>query len=246
MAVAREEVVVVALEQVPAADVERRRLAAQPGPALVDVHLVALLGQPVSRRRGPAPRRRRPRPARPVLRAVALAGPASSATPRCSALADEVQRAPLDLVVDAPTYSPMIPTVISWMPPRSSTTIDRRDARDELPAIREPDRHRDAEEATPRRGSRARSPAAAARWRTRRSRRTRSAASRRVLSSPRRGARRARRAPLCVKPTHTVMPRRKRLRSRIAAARRARAGRAAGSRPRSAWSSIVGEPASSR
>ena len=47
MAVAREEVVVVALEQLAAADVERRRLAAEPGPALVDVADVALLREPV-------------------------------------------------------------------------------------------------------------------------------------------------------------------------------------------------------
>jgi len=41
VAVGGEQVVVVALEQVAAADVDRRRLAAQPGPALVDVDLVA-------------------------------------------------------------------------------------------------------------------------------------------------------------------------------------------------------------
>ena len=49
MAVARKQVVVVALEEVAAADVERRRLAAQPGPALVDVADVALRGQPIRR-----------------------------------------------------------------------------------------------------------------------------------------------------------------------------------------------------
>ena len=47
VAVAREQVVVVALEQVPVADVERRRLPAQAGPALVDVARVAALGEPV-------------------------------------------------------------------------------------------------------------------------------------------------------------------------------------------------------
>jgi hypothetical protein len=48
VAVAREEVVVVALDAVAVADVERRRLAAEPGPALVDVADVALLGQPAA------------------------------------------------------------------------------------------------------------------------------------------------------------------------------------------------------
>ena len=38
--------VVVALEQVAAADVERRRLAAEPRPALVDVDLMAGLSEP--------------------------------------------------------------------------------------------------------------------------------------------------------------------------------------------------------
>jgi hypothetical protein len=47
VAVAREEVVVVALEQLAAADVERRRLAAKAGPALVDVAGVALLRQAI-------------------------------------------------------------------------------------------------------------------------------------------------------------------------------------------------------
>ncbi len=46
--VAGEEVVVVALEQVAAADVERGDLAAEAGPALVDVDLVPLLRQPVA------------------------------------------------------------------------------------------------------------------------------------------------------------------------------------------------------
>ena len=49
MAVAREQVVVVALEQRAAADVERRGLPAEPRPALVDVADVALLRQPVGR-----------------------------------------------------------------------------------------------------------------------------------------------------------------------------------------------------
>ena len=49
MAVAREEVVVVALEQVALADVERRRLAAEARPALVDVGDVPGFGQPVAR-----------------------------------------------------------------------------------------------------------------------------------------------------------------------------------------------------
>ena len=47
VAVAREQVVVVALEQVAAADVDRRGLPAEAGPALVDVAGVARLGQPV-------------------------------------------------------------------------------------------------------------------------------------------------------------------------------------------------------
>ena len=47
MAIAREQVVVVALEQIAAADVERRRLAAEPRPALVDVADVTLLRQAV-------------------------------------------------------------------------------------------------------------------------------------------------------------------------------------------------------
>ena len=47
VAIAREEVVVVALEQVAAADVERRGLAAEARPALVDVADVALLRQAV-------------------------------------------------------------------------------------------------------------------------------------------------------------------------------------------------------
>ena len=47
VAVAGEQVVVVALEQVAAADVDRRRLAAEPGPALVDVWRVALLHEAV-------------------------------------------------------------------------------------------------------------------------------------------------------------------------------------------------------
>ncbi len=47
VAVAREQVVVVALEQVAAADVDRRGLAAEAGPALVDVDRVPLLAQPV-------------------------------------------------------------------------------------------------------------------------------------------------------------------------------------------------------
>ncbi len=45
MAVGGEEVVVVALEQVALADVERRGLAAEAGPALVDVDGVAGLGE---------------------------------------------------------------------------------------------------------------------------------------------------------------------------------------------------------
>src|SRR3954465_9124685 len=45
VAVGGEQVVVVALEQVAAADVDRRRLAAEAGPALVDVDRVAGLGQ---------------------------------------------------------------------------------------------------------------------------------------------------------------------------------------------------------
>jgi hypothetical protein len=49
MAVGGEQVVVVALEPVPAADVERRRLPAEPGPALVDVDGMAGLRQPVRR-----------------------------------------------------------------------------------------------------------------------------------------------------------------------------------------------------
>ena len=49
VAVAGEQVVVVALEPVPAADVERRRLAAEPGPALVDVDRVPLAREPVRR-----------------------------------------------------------------------------------------------------------------------------------------------------------------------------------------------------
>ena len=59
VAVGGEEVVVVALEQVALADVERRRLAAQPGPALVDVDRVAGLGQAqyaATRPATPAPR----------------------------------------------------------------------------------------------------------------------------------------------------------------------------------------------
>ena len=47
VAVAREQVVVVALEQVAAADVDRRGLAAEPRPALVDVGPVALLAEAV-------------------------------------------------------------------------------------------------------------------------------------------------------------------------------------------------------
>ncbi len=47
VAVGGEQVVVVALEPVPAADVDRRRLAAEPGPALVDVDLVARRRDPV-------------------------------------------------------------------------------------------------------------------------------------------------------------------------------------------------------
>ncbi len=47
VAVAREQVVVVALEQVTAADVERRGLAAEAGPALVDVADVAFLREAV-------------------------------------------------------------------------------------------------------------------------------------------------------------------------------------------------------
>jgi hypothetical protein len=47
VAVAREEVVVVALEQGAAADVERGGLAAEPGPPLEDVADVALLREAV-------------------------------------------------------------------------------------------------------------------------------------------------------------------------------------------------------
>jgi hypothetical protein len=49
VAVRREQVVVVALEPVAAADVERRRLAAEPRPALVDVDRVAGAREPVGR-----------------------------------------------------------------------------------------------------------------------------------------------------------------------------------------------------
>ncbi len=47
MAVRREEVVVVALEPVAAADVERGGLAAEPGPPLVHVDRMAGLCEPV-------------------------------------------------------------------------------------------------------------------------------------------------------------------------------------------------------
>ena len=47
MAVAREQVVVVALEQVSLADGERRGLAAEAGPALVHVARVSGFGEPV-------------------------------------------------------------------------------------------------------------------------------------------------------------------------------------------------------
>ena len=53
-----EQVVVVALEQVAAADVDRRRHPAQPRPALVDVDLVPGRGEPVG---GDQPARRPPR-----------------------------------------------------------------------------------------------------------------------------------------------------------------------------------------
>ena len=57
VAVGREPVVVVALDQHAVADVERRALAAQPGPALEHDDLMALLGEPVrgdeSRHPGP-------------------------------------------------------------------------------------------------------------------------------------------------------------------------------------------------
>ena len=52
VAVAGEQVVVVALEQHPVADVERRHLAAEAGPALVDVALVSAAREPVRGRRG--------------------------------------------------------------------------------------------------------------------------------------------------------------------------------------------------
>ncbi len=60
--VGREEVVVVVLEPVAALDRHRRDLAAEPGPALAEIHVVAELRQPARRASG---RRRRPRSRRP-------------------------------------------------------------------------------------------------------------------------------------------------------------------------------------
>ena len=101
VAVRGEQVVVVALEPVAAADVERRRLAAEAGPALVDVDRVARPARAGARRSGRRRRRRGPR-------SSALASGAGGARgrrlvgSRFARLAHDVQRAALDLVVDAP------------------------------------------------------------------------------------------------------------------------------------------------
>ena len=94
LAVAREEVVVVALQAGAVAQVERRGLPAEPGPALVDVAHVARLGEAVG---GPA------RPSRRRRRRPSPDGPLRVVGPRpVDVLAHHVERAALDLVVDAP------------------------------------------------------------------------------------------------------------------------------------------------
>src|SRR5205085_5214329 len=105
--IAHEEVVVVALEQVARAHVERRRLAAEARPALVDVAPVPALRQPV---RGHESRDARPddgdvHPPRPLALgrrdALAVVVPRRWA-PEVPRRSDQVEGAALHLVVDAP------------------------------------------------------------------------------------------------------------------------------------------------
>ena len=102
VAVRREQVVVVALEPVAVADVERRRLPAEPGPALVDVDRVAGAREPVRcDEAADAGAEDRDPHCVPAL-ADESAGCRRSGLGRLDvdALAHDVQRPVLDLVVD--------------------------------------------------------------------------------------------------------------------------------------------------
>ena len=110
VAVAREQVVVVALQQVALTDVDRRGLPAEPGPALVDVADVAGLREPVRAHQpghaGPDHRDAHQRSARSAGRVpgsrAAVTAVAPPSRSRLRAAGDHVQRPLLDLVVDPP------------------------------------------------------------------------------------------------------------------------------------------------